>query len=81
MSSVPSSRHSCLWYIFLNFYMILLSLLGPSLVKVKVAIGQLVSKNLILFFRGAVCKSKLQSCSTWAIHAGCIFVSPLLMNC
>lgn len=80
MSSVASSRHSCLWYIFLNFYIILLSLYGPSLVKVEVAMGQLVSKNLILFFRGAVCRSYKVTLLGLFMH-GCIFVSPLLMNC
>jgi len=44
-------------------------LLGNSLVKVKVAIRQLFSKNLIPFVRLAVCRRKLQSYSVWAIHA------------
>lgn len=74
MSSVPSSMHSCLWCIFLKlqFYVILHSLLGNSLVKVKLAIRQLVSKNLILFIRGAACRNKLQSYSTWDIHV-CVY--------
>lgn len=56
--------------------MILHSLLGNSLVMVKVAVRHLVSKNE-LFVRVSTCRDKSQSYSVWDIHT-CVYFSVLI---